>query len=919
MDKKRINEFRARAAALVAQMTLEEKLSMLTTHHNAVERLGIGEFYIGTEVARGYVGREPEKISTVFPQPVGLAATFDSDLMYKLGEIAANESRAYYNEEKKGGIALWGPTVDMARDPRWGRNEEEYGEDVCLTGVMTAAYTKGMLGDNGSFVKTIPTLKHFCADNNEENRGGCNAYLPPRLKHEYYYAAFETPIRDGGARSIMAAYNEINGCPAIMNSELQTILKDDWGLWFVVSDGGDFTQNVTIHKICRNHSEALKLSLRAGADSITDGEDVVRRATEKALADGLITEADIDKTVTNTFTARFALGQFDDCEYNNIDKSVIDCAEYREINRKAADEQIVLLKNSGILPLKTVPKKIAVLGPLADENLMDWYTGYSSGDISVLEGIKREFPDSEVIHDSLWDIVSIKAPNGKYFSAKENGEIAADADTAGESELFELQDWGENWNNLFSVKYKRYVRLYDDNTFRLHNRRIYDWFTRETLNLRKQGDRYLIEEFLHHRRMTCDDSGRLSVRKINNITSDQLFEIHIEKSGRERAAEAAENSGFVLYCVGNYPVQVAKECYDRKTLALNIQCGMAGFISEINPNTAMAVISSYPYSITEENEKVPAILWSSHAGAYLGTAVAGTVSGRNNPAGRLAQTWYRTENELPDILNYDIENAGTTYMYFKGEALYPFGYGLSYSAFSYGSLSVNACTGGFTAEIDITNISDTDGDEVVEIYFSVPDSKVSRPIKKLCGFERRRIRAGSTEKFSIFIPQRILEIYNVRNGESLLESGEYVFAACSSSADVRTETKIHICGGEFGQRSVCFGADTFDSAEGITMDYSLKLGRHYLKSAGWSGTAVYSGINPVGKKKLKLFASSVFAPKEITLKWNESSETTTAKVITSDAFDDFRQYEADLPENLGSEAKLSVTVPEGVCLLSLEI
>ena len=195
--------FLSRARELLDKLTEEEKLGLLTTHHEAVERLGLGEFFIGTEVARGYVGREREKVSTVFPQPVGLASTFDKELMYKLGEIAGNEARAYYNADKKGGLALWGPTVDMVRNPLWGRTEEAYGEDVCLTGELSAAYTKGMAGVNDDgYYKTIPTLKHFCANNNEADRGSCSAYLTPRQRHEYYYAAFENAIRNGANQRI---------------------------------------------------------------------------------------------------------------------------------------------------------------------------------------------------------------------------------------------------------------------------------------------------------------------------------------------------------------------------------------------------------------------------------------------------------------------------------------------------------------------------------------------------------------------------------------------------------------------------------------------------------------------------------------------------------------------------------------------
>ncbi|MBR5091023.1 MAG: glycoside hydrolase family 3 protein, partial [Ruminiclostridium sp.] len=423
-----MDRFEQKARELVSQMTAEEKLGMLTTHHNAIERLGLGEFYIGTEVARGYVGREPEKISTVFPQPIGLAATFDSELMHNLGVIAGKEARAYYNENSKGGLMLWGPTVDMERDPRWGRNEEAYGEDVFLTGELTAEYTEGMAGvtDDGYYM-TVPTLKHFCANNNELARDSCDVFLPPRLRHEYYYAAFENAIRNGGARSIMTAYNGINGLPAIMNRDVEDVLKKEWGLWFAVSDGGDFMQNVTTHKYCAEMSENYALSLKGGCDVMTDMDESTREAARKALERGLVTWEDIDRSIVRTVAARLRLGQLDpDCPFNSIDRSVIDCVEHRETNLRAALEQVVLLKNSGLLPLKKSPKKIAVVGGLADSNLRDWYTGYFTGAVSVYEGIKREFPDAEVVTDRLWDIVAVKAPNGKYLSVHEDGTVSAD-------------------------------------------------------------------------------------------------------------------------------------------------------------------------------------------------------------------------------------------------------------------------------------------------------------------------------------------------------------------------------------------------------------------------------------------------------------------------------------------------------------
>lgn len=911
MDQKYVNEYKQRTAELISKLTLDEKLSMLTTGHAPVERLGLDTYYIGTEVARGYVGRTIDRLSTVFPQPIGLASTFDRDIMHTLGKIAGVEARAYYNIEKRGGLALWGPTVDMERDPRWGRNEEAYGEDVCLAGELSASYTEGMAGDNGRFFMTIPSLKHFCANNNEKTRANCDAFMPLRLKYDYYYAAFENSVVKGGARSLMTAYNDINGCPAVLNPELKTVLKDKWGLWYTVTDGGDYSQTVTAHRFVPTHSESLALSLKAGSDSMTDNPDLVKNAAYIALEEGHLTEADIDETLANTIFSRFALGQFDECEFDSIDTSVVDCDEHKKANLRATLEQVTLLKNDGILPLATAPKKIAVVGAMADENLLDWYTGVWSDEISVLRGMREQFTDSEIIHDSLWDHVSVKASNGKYLSVDENGLLCATADTVGEDELFELQDWGENWINLFSVKHKRYIRLSDDSHLRLHNRRIYEWFTRETFNLKKVGDKYVAEEILHHRRVYASDNGEISVKPVSNITPDQLFEINVVKSGRERASEIAKNCDFVLYCVGNHPVQVAKEGYDRKTLALNIQAGMATHLASENKNTVMAIISSYPYSINEENAALPAIIYTSHAGMYLGTAVAKTLCGENNPAARTPQTWYKTEHELPDIETYDIETAGTTYMYFKGEPLYPFGYGLSYSTFEYSDLEIMPDGDNYKATLTVKNTSERDGDEVVQIYYTALNSAIPRPIKKLCGFERVHIKAGESVKVEARIWRRMLEVYNVRNGENVLETGDYKFVAGASSADIRLEKTIHIEADSLGTRPAEFAAESFDAYKDTVIKYSKNAG-HYIIGKGWGCNVRYDGVDLSGKKTLTVWASSIHGKGRITLHLGNANAN--IEVAPSNAYDDFKAYTVEIPE-ISEVFSMHISYSENVSIL----
>lgn len=914
MDINRIKELRQRAKELVSSLTLDEKLSMLTSGHAAVERLNIPEYHIGTEVARGYVGRGTDRISTVFPQPVGLASTFDREIMHSLGEIAGNEARAYYNSHKKGGLALWGPTVDMARDPRWGRNEEAYGEDVCLAGELSCAYTVGMAGYDGKFFKTIPSLKHFCANNNEVGRRNTDAFLPLRLKYDYYYASFENSIVNGGARSLMTAYNEINGCPAVLNPDLNTVVKDKWGLWYTVTDGGDYTQTVHAHKFCDSHSESLEWLIKAGSDSITDNASCAKQAGYDAISEGRLTEEDINKTLENTIFSRFALGLFDETDFDKIGLDVIDCEDHKNKNLKATLKQITLLKNDGTLPISKSLKKIAVVGALADENLMDWYTGVSSGDISVLEGVKSEFENSEVIHDSLWDHVAIKASNGKYLSVGEDGVLYASADTVGEDELFELQDWGENWINFFSVKHKRYIRLSDDSSFKLHNRKVYEWFTRETLNFKKYGDKFAIEEQLHHRRLFCDASGKISVKPVSNVTDDQLFEIVTVSSGKQRAEEIAKSSDFVLYCIGNHPVQVAKECYDRKTLELNIQTDMACHIKSFNENMAMAIISSYPYSINKENKEIPAIIYTSHAGMFLGTAVAKTLSGENNPAGRTPQTWYRSEFDLPEITDYDIETSGTTYMYFKGEPLYPFGHGLSYSSFEYKNVELRPEEDGLYAYVKVKNVSESDGEEVIQIYFTLPDSEINRPIKKLCGFERVFFKAGEEKTVKVKIIRRMLEVFNYRNRENILESGDYLFMIGASSADIRLEESYHLDGEGFGVRPDEFDAETFEINKDMRIGFSKRYG-FYIYGTGWTPRCTYLGLDLSGKKTLKVWAASTAGKAKFSLDFDGKGRA-DIEVKPSNRKDDFIEYSVEIPDT--SAKKLTVFGSESVTILKFK-
>ena len=304
--------FDERVKDLLSRLTIEEKAGLMSNHMAAVPRLDIGEWYVGAEVARGYVSRNPDEPTTVFPQPIGLSGTFDTELMEKAGLAAGKEARVLNKRHPSGHLMLWGPTVDLCRNPLWGRNEEGYGEDPFLTGEMSAAYTKGLADRHGEYYQSIPTLKHFCANNTENERGTASSDVEPRTLNEYYYAAFERPITCGGAYSIMAAYNELSGVPAVINPDIQNVLKDKWGLGFVVTDGGDFSQNVVFHGYSTSHAETIALAIKNGTDVLTDCEDVVAASVLEAVKSGLVSEKDIDKALYNSMLARFRLGEFDE-------------------------------------------------------------------------------------------------------------------------------------------------------------------------------------------------------------------------------------------------------------------------------------------------------------------------------------------------------------------------------------------------------------------------------------------------------------------------------------------------------------------------------------------------------------------------------------------------------------------------------
>ena len=818
---------------LVERLTLDEKISMLTTWQKAVPRLGVGEWHIGAEVARGYVSRNPEKPTTVFPEPIGLAATFDPALMESLGEIAGKEARILHAENPKTNLMLWGPTVDACRDPRWGRNEEGYGEDPFLTGEMSKAYTVGMAGRDPRYMRTVPTLKHFFANNNEHQRDRCNANITPRCKFEYYYEFFRPSIEEGGARSMMASYNEISGVPAILNPDLRPIIKDKWGLDFIVTDGGDFSQNVTAHRYSLSHAETIALALKAGTDIMTDGAEIVSAAAYEALEKGLMTEEDIDRSLKNSLRARFKLGEFDPPEmnpYSSPDPSEMDCGAHREVNHRAALEQFVLLKNGGLLPLKK-GLKIAVIGDISSHNYMDWYTGWSSYNITVLDGLKKLYGGENVVYDDGHDRVAIRSKlNGKYLSADAEGSVFASADKPCAGSVFIKADWGGE----VTYKVESTGKFFTTETMKADSDTTYRWFNQEILRPSDSDGGRTYLTYFKRSVLGVDGGGRLVQMPIKNPKPETLFEEVVVSDGAERVREIAKNADVVIAVLGNNPMIIARECYDRSSLRLAPhQSEIFRAAANVNKNTLLAIVSGYPFAISEEEKLASAVLYSSHAGPELGSAFAEVVSGEYNPAGRLPQTWYLSEDDLPPITDYDIIANSSTYLYFRGEKLYPFGFGLSYSDFVYSDMELKKLSDGIEVSFSVRNVSDWDGDETAQVYFKPLSPSVKRPEKQLCGFERRLIKAGETARFTIKIAYRQLRFYDVSREKFAVEKGKYLFAVGPSSENFPLSQEVDIPGEAIPPRDLgrTVKAINYDTCRGSQMKFS-KYGGFWYMSGG---------------------------------------------------------------------------------------
>jgi beta-glucosidase len=813
-----------RAEDLVRRMTVEEKVTQLVNQSRAIPRLSVPDYDWWSEASHGVATRG----TTEFPNPVGLAATFDTEAIYRMAVVIGTEGRIKHVQGMRDGhsdifegLDFWAPNINIFRDPRWGRGQETFGEDPFLTARMGVAFVRGMQGDDPKYYRVISTPKHFAVHSGPEpSRHKDDINVSKHDQLDTYLPAFRATVTEGRAGSVMCAYNSINGQPACVNEFLlQDQLRKKWNFQgYVVSDCEAVVNIFRDHRFTKTQAEASALALQRGMDNecidfskVNDDHDY--KPYLDAYKQGILKESEIDRALIRLFTARIKLGMFDPPElvpYSSIDEKKLDSAEHRAMARDIANKSMVLLKNDGILPLKKGATRIAVIGPLADQTryLLGNYTGTPTHTVSVLEGLKVEFPEAQ-----------INFVPGTQFLRKDGVPVPSLVFTTAEGHPGVIQEFatGQMFGGKPTVLATRSVSSVDVKSADIPSAAanksplLVQWngFLTPTetgefrIGLRFQGG--FASVFVDGKQVAQGWGGTSEVEsKVGRVRLEQGKKVTIKVNyaigngelklaqliwskydprPSTEAIEAAKNSDVVIAVLGitseleGEEMPVDEEGFkggDRTSLDLpKPEQQLLEAVSATGKPVVLVLANGSALSVNWARQHVNAILESWYAGEEGGAAVAETLSGKNNPAGRLPVTFYTGVEQLPPFGDYAMNNR--TYRYFRGTPLYPFGYGLSYTTFSYSDLTLpkNAIKAGdpLVVEVTVTNSGKRDGDEVAQVYLSFPNV-AGAPLRALRAFRRIHLKAGEAQKLRLELNERDLSMVS-EAGEPIIAEGQY--------------------------------------------------------------------------------------------------------------------------------------------------
>ena len=824
---------------LLEQMTPEEKVTQLVNQSRAVPRLGIPAYDWWSESLHGVLLNG----TTEYPEPIGLAATFDPSTIHQMATAIGIEGRIKHAQAVRAGhsnifegLDFWAPNINIFRDPRWGRGQETYGEDPFLTAKMGVAFVTGMQGDDPKYYRVISTPKHYAVHSGPEpTRHTADVEVSKHDEIDTYLPAFRATVIEGKAGSVMCAYNSINGEPACLNRFLlQDQLRGKWNFQgYVVSDCGAVVNIFADHHFTKTQAEASALAVQRGMDNecidflakVTDDHDY--KPYLDAYRQGILKQTEIDTALRRLFTARMKLGMFDPPErvpYSKIDEQELDSAEHRRLARKLANESMVLLKNDGTLPLNKTGIKMAVVGPLADQTkvLLGNYTGIPTHTVSVMEGLKAEFPDAhitfvpgtqflrndgEAVPASLLTTpegqpgVKMDFATGELFLGKPvhlaskaaaNIELKPEdipAEAAGKFPLF--VEWSgfltppETGDYILGIK------------------------AEGSLASVSADDKPVAQEFMMSAPGSQSKTGRIHFEQGKKVAIKvqyartqagpmriELIWAKYDRTPSPEAVAAARAADVVVAVVGitseleGEEMPVSEEGFkggDRTSLDLpKPEQDLLEAVASAGKPMIVVLMNGSALSVNWADEHANAILEAWYSGEEGGSAIAETLSGKNNPGGRLPVTFYKDVNQLPPFEDYAMK--GRTYRYFEGTPLYPFGFGLSYTQFAYSDLKVPSAPlkagEPLRAEVTVRNAGKVAGDEVVQLYLGFPDVK-GAPLKALRGFERVHLDPGKSRRVVFNLAARDLSMVS-ENGDPMISAGNY---------------RISIGGGQPGTRS----------------------------------------------------------------------------------------------------------------------
>ena len=821
-----------RAADLVSRMTLEEKVSQTMNGAAAIPRLGVPAYNWWSE---GLHGIARSGYATVFPQAIGNAATWDTPLMGEISTVISTEARAKYNQAIRDnihsiyfGLTIWSPNINIFRDPRWGRGQETYGEDPFLTSSMGVAFVRGLQGDDPHYLKTVATSKHFAVHSGPEpERHRFNVDPSPYDLEDTYLPAFRATVVEGHADSIMCSYNAVDGVPACANTMLlQQTLRKDWGFnGYVTSDCGaiDDFFSPEGHHYSPDAAHASATAMLAGTDT-NCGDSY--KALVKAVEDGLIPVSALNTAVERLFTARFRLGMFDPASmdpYASIPMSEDDSAAHRALALKAARESMVLLKNEGeFLPLKSDIHTIAVVGPNAASlaAIEGNYNAIPAHPVLPIDGMRAEFPDAKILYaQGSAYVAELPVPmpetafhpsadstaaglTGEYFASSDmtgkpvvtriDHQIDFDWDAASPVPGVSAKDFGVRWTGTisvpapgdypFSVELTHCYPCGDAEGYKIYlDGKEVARYSGKPAESRPSGTPAFTLHF--------DDTKQHAFR-VEYTHRAPLFGAGITlgwmppaDAERERAVAIAKQADVIVAFVGLSPNLEGEEMPihvkgflggDRTDIQLpDVQKELLEALAATGKPLVVVLMNGSALGVNWTQQHANAILEAWYPGEVGGTAIAETLNGKNNPAGRLPVTFYKSIAQIPPFTDYSMK--GRTYRYFHGDPLYSFGYGLSYTRFAFSNLKLSTATvkagDDLDIEADVRNTGDNSGDEVVELYLSPPQTPLA-PIHELEGFRRIHLQPGETQQVHFTLHPRQLSVVDAQGNRSV-QPGEY--------------------------------------------------------------------------------------------------------------------------------------------------